>query len=192
MLRLTQPAGRTQPNASKSASSAAAAFRLVPAAPGEVPVRRAGQHLRHHSRAGGRQAKQFNVAATSYPHIDKMLAGPQFDLLVNLTDMQEHEQLNRAGDRGRQARLEREADGQLARRRAGAAGAGQESAASGCGRARSWSTARSSRSWPRRSPPASSAASPPPTPTTATPGRTGRRSSTRRAAAACPTSASTT
>jgi predicted dehydrogenase len=30
-----------------------------------------------------------------YPHIDKMLAGADFDLLVNLTDMQEHEHLNR-------------------------------------------------------------------------------------------------
>jgi predicted dehydrogenase len=30
-----------------------------------------------------------------YPHIDKMLAGADFDLLVNLTDMQEHERLNR-------------------------------------------------------------------------------------------------
>ena len=31
-----------------------------------------------------------------FPHIGKMLAGPGFDLLVNLTDMQEHEHLNRA------------------------------------------------------------------------------------------------
>ncbi len=30
-----------------------------------------------------------------YPHIDLMLAGPQFDLLVNLTNMQEHGRLNR-------------------------------------------------------------------------------------------------
>jgi len=30
-----------------------------------------------------------------YPHIDKMLAGAAFDLFVNLTDMQEHERLNR-------------------------------------------------------------------------------------------------
>ncbi|MBM4094285.1 MAG: Gfo/Idh/MocA family oxidoreductase [Planctomycetes bacterium] len=30
-----------------------------------------------------------------YPHIDQMLAGVPFDLLVNLTDMQEHEHLNR-------------------------------------------------------------------------------------------------
>ncbi len=29
-----------------------------------------------------------------YPHIDLMLAGPQFDLLVNLTNMQEHGRLN--------------------------------------------------------------------------------------------------
>ncbi len=30
-----------------------------------------------------------------YPHIDKMLAGAPFDLFVDLTDMQEHERLNR-------------------------------------------------------------------------------------------------
>ncbi|MFO0912004.1 MAG: Gfo/Idh/MocA family oxidoreductase [Pirellulales bacterium] len=30
-----------------------------------------------------------------YPHIEKMLAGAEFDMLVNLTDMQEHEHLNR-------------------------------------------------------------------------------------------------
>jgi predicted dehydrogenase len=41
-----------------------------------------------------RRAKEFNVA-NHYPHIDKMLAGVPFDLLVNLTDMQEHEHLNR-------------------------------------------------------------------------------------------------
>ena len=41
-----------------------------------------------------RRAKEFDVAE-HYPHIDQMLAGAAFDLLVNLTDMQEHEQLNR-------------------------------------------------------------------------------------------------
>ncbi len=30
-----------------------------------------------------------------YPHIDRMLAGTSFDLFVDLTDMQEHERLNR-------------------------------------------------------------------------------------------------
>ncbi len=30
-----------------------------------------------------------------YPHVDKMLAGAKFDLLVNLTDMQEHYRLNK-------------------------------------------------------------------------------------------------
>src|SRR5438105_4757923 len=44
-------------------------------------------------RAEGR-AKQFHIPH-HYPHIDKMLAGAAFDLLVNLTDMQEHEHLNR-------------------------------------------------------------------------------------------------
>jgi predicted dehydrogenase len=41
-----------------------------------------------------RQAKQFKVPH-HYPHIDKMLAGAPIDLMVNLTDMQEHEHLNR-------------------------------------------------------------------------------------------------
>lgn len=41
-----------------------------------------------------RRAKEFNIA-NHYPHIDKMLAGVDFDLLVNTTDMQEHEHLNR-------------------------------------------------------------------------------------------------
>ncbi len=40
------------------------------------------------------QAKKFGVPH-HYPHIDQMLAGASFDLLVNLTDMQEHERLNR-------------------------------------------------------------------------------------------------
>ncbi len=39
-------------------------------------------------------AKKYNVK-NWYPHIDKMLAGVPFDLLVNLTDMQEHGRLNR-------------------------------------------------------------------------------------------------
>lgn len=41
-----------------------------------------------------RRAKEFQVPKW-YPHIDQLLAGPSFDLLVNLTDMQEHERLNR-------------------------------------------------------------------------------------------------
>ena len=41
-----------------------------------------------------KRAKEFNVANT-YPNIDKMLAGVPFDLLVNLTDMQEHGRLNK-------------------------------------------------------------------------------------------------
>lgn len=40
------------------------------------------------------QAKRFKVAH-HYPHIDGMLAGEPFEFLVNLTDMQEHERLNR-------------------------------------------------------------------------------------------------
>jgi predicted dehydrogenase len=41
-----------------------------------------------------RQARRFQIPH-HYPHIDEMLAGAAFDLLVNLTDMQEHEHLNR-------------------------------------------------------------------------------------------------
>ena len=41
-----------------------------------------------------RRAKEHNIA-NHYPHIDQMLAGVDFDLLVNTTDMQEHEHLNR-------------------------------------------------------------------------------------------------
>jgi predicted dehydrogenase len=41
-----------------------------------------------------RQGAKFGVA-NRYPHIEKMLAGVPFDLLVNTTDMQEHEHLNR-------------------------------------------------------------------------------------------------
>ncbi len=40
------------------------------------------------------RAEQFKVAH-HYPNIDAMLAGEPFDFLINLTDMQEHEHLNR-------------------------------------------------------------------------------------------------
>lgn len=43
-----------------------------------------------------KQAERFKVAH-HYPHIDAMLAGEPFDFLINLTDMQEHEHLNRQG-----------------------------------------------------------------------------------------------
>ncbi|MCU0357463.1 MAG: Gfo/Idh/MocA family oxidoreductase [Cyclobacteriaceae bacterium] len=39
-------------------------------------------------------ADKYHVP-NAYPHIDKLLAGAPFDLLVNLTDMQEHGRLNR-------------------------------------------------------------------------------------------------
>ncbi len=42
------------------------------------------------------QAERFKIAQ-HYPHIDAMLAGAPFDLLVDLTDMQEHEKINRRG-----------------------------------------------------------------------------------------------
>ena len=41
------------------------------------------------------RAAERHKLANHYPHIDQLLAGATFDLLVNLTDMQEHERLNR-------------------------------------------------------------------------------------------------
>lgn len=40
------------------------------------------------------QAAKFNLPH-HYPHIDQLLAGAAFDLMVNLTDMQEHGRLNK-------------------------------------------------------------------------------------------------
>ena len=40
------------------------------------------------------RAERFGIPH-QYPHIDSMLKGASFDMLVNLTDMQEHERLNR-------------------------------------------------------------------------------------------------
>jgi predicted dehydrogenase len=40
------------------------------------------------------QAKTYNVPNT-HPHIDKLLAGAPFDLMITLTDMQEHGRLNK-------------------------------------------------------------------------------------------------
>jgi predicted dehydrogenase len=41
-----------------------------------------------------RRGREFNITNT-YPHIDRMLDGVPFDFLIKLTDMQEHERLNR-------------------------------------------------------------------------------------------------
>lgn len=41
------------------------------------------------------QNKKYNVNAKTYPHIDKMLAGVPFDMMVTTTDMQVHGELNR-------------------------------------------------------------------------------------------------
>src|SRR5687768_17101714 len=40
------------------------------------------------------RANEYKIP-NHYPHIDKMLAGPKFDLMVTLTDMQEHGRLNK-------------------------------------------------------------------------------------------------
>lgn len=39
------------------------------------------------------RGEEFNIN-NQYPHIDQMMTGVDFDLLVNLTDMQEHGRLN--------------------------------------------------------------------------------------------------
>ncbi|HEV8286831.1 MAG TPA: Gfo/Idh/MocA family oxidoreductase [Chitinophagaceae bacterium] len=41
------------------------------------------------------QNKQYNVNAATYPHIDKLLAGVPFDMMITLTDMQVHGELNK-------------------------------------------------------------------------------------------------
>src|SRR5262245_6652374 len=41
------------------------------------------------------QNKQYNVNAQTYPHIDKMLVGVPFDMMITLTDMQMHGDLNK-------------------------------------------------------------------------------------------------
>lgn len=41
------------------------------------------------------QNKLYNVNAATYPHIDKMLAGVPFDMMVTTTDMQKHGELNK-------------------------------------------------------------------------------------------------
>lgn len=41
------------------------------------------------------QNKKYNVNATTYPHIDKMLAGVPFDMMITTTDMQMHGELNK-------------------------------------------------------------------------------------------------
>jgi predicted dehydrogenase len=41
------------------------------------------------------QNKKYNVNAQTYPHIDKMLAGVPFDMMVTTTDMQVHGKLNK-------------------------------------------------------------------------------------------------
>lgn len=41
------------------------------------------------------QNKQYNVNAATYPHIDKMLAGVPFDMMITTTDMQKHGELNK-------------------------------------------------------------------------------------------------
>jgi predicted dehydrogenase len=103
----------------QGATAGLASLALVADAPTEIPKRiKVGvigcgsvstQYLPHLSRCpfvelvstcdiiperARAQAARHRVP-NHFPHIDQMLAGPAFDLLVNLTDMQEHERLNR-------------------------------------------------------------------------------------------------
>jgi len=41
------------------------------------------------------QNKKYNINAAVYPHIDKMLAGVPFDMMITTTDMQMHGELNK-------------------------------------------------------------------------------------------------
>lgn len=41
------------------------------------------------------QNKQYSVGAQTYPNIDAMLAGVPFDMMITLTDMQKHGELNK-------------------------------------------------------------------------------------------------
>lgn len=41
-----------------------------------------------------KRANEFNIP-NSFPHIDKLIEGPHFDLMLTLTDMQEHGRLNK-------------------------------------------------------------------------------------------------
>src|SRR5436190_755779 len=41
------------------------------------------------------QDKEYKVNAQTYPHIDKMLAGVPFDMMITTTDMQKHGELNK-------------------------------------------------------------------------------------------------
>ena len=62
------------------------------------------------------RAVEFNVP-NQYPHIDQLLAGAPFDLMIDLTNMQEHGRLNRQALIGRQTCMERKAYGKYLQRR---------------------------------------------------------------------------
>ena len=137
-----------------------------------------------------RQANRFGIPH-HYPHIDQMLAGAAFDLLVNLTDMQEHERLNRqAIEAGKHVWSEKPMANSLV---AGEALLDQAKAKG----VRIWGapTAVNSPQFAFMAKALARAAwaeSPRPTPITATRAPTGPLSSIKKGAEACPTWASTT
>ena len=83
-----------------------------------------------------------------YPHIDEMLAGAPFDLLVNLTDMQEHERLNgQAIEAGKHVWSEKPMANSY--RKVATCSTWRRPASFDSGGRPPWSTARNSRSCPR-------------------------------------------
>ena len=93
------------------------------------------------------RAEKFKIP-NQYPHIDKLLAGAPFDMMVNLTDMQEHEHLNvQAVEAGKHVWSEKPMANSLK--------AGQDLLAAANKKGvkiwarRRWWSAQSSRSWPR-------------------------------------------
>ena len=102
------------------------------------------------STTGRSSGPPSTACRTTIPHIDQMLAGAPFDLLVNLTDMQEHGRLNRqALLAGRHVWSEKPMANTYREGRALLELAKADGFVSGA--RRRWSTARSSPSWRRRS-----------------------------------------
>src|SRR5262249_38202006 len=97
----------------------------VPPAPDEVPLRRFGQHVRHHPRAGEGPGREVQGPQPLPAHRQDARRGR-----VRPAGQPDRHAGARAseppGRRGEQARLEREANGQLARRRAEDPGGGPD------------------------------------------------------------------
>ena len=68
---------------------------VCPAPSGQTPSHLSSGSAHVTSYPSGAKRQPQNKVANHYPHIDKILAGAAFDLLVDLTDMEEHDQLNK-------------------------------------------------------------------------------------------------